>query len=76
MAYEIVQCEVVWNAGYYVSGNEQLGTSHILGEFETRAAAEQAFINAGFVLDEYDTWRANYRSGYISRILRELKKER
>ena len=75
MAYEIVECEVVWNAGYYQSGNEQLGTAHTLGDFETRAEAEQAFIDAGFVLDEYSSWRASYCSGYISRHLRELKKE-
>ena len=74
MAYEIVQCEVVWNAGYYQSGNEQLGTAHTLGVFETRDEAEQAFINAGFVLDEYHNWRASYRSGSVSRSLREIKK--
>jgi len=74
MAYEIVQCEVLWHAGYYESGNEQLGTAHTLGVFETRAEAEKAFIDAGFVLDEFDSWRASYRSGNVSRSLREIKK--
>lgn len=73
MAYEIVQCEVIWHAGYYVSGNETLGTAHSLGDFETPGDAHRAFAEAGFTRDERDYWTAPYSQGYVSRHLREIK---
>jgi len=74
MAYQIVQCEVLWDAVYYVSGNESVGTPYSLGYFETEGDACRAFAEAGFTRHENNSWRRPYSSGYVSRILREIKR--
>ena len=73
MAYQIVQCEVHWNAEYYVSGNETLGTVHTLGSFESEGDACRAFAEAGFTRRDDNTWVAPYSQGYVSRSLKEIK---
>jgi hypothetical protein len=73
VTYQIVQCEVLWAADYYVSGNETLGTPHTLGVFETEGDACQAFAEAGFTRQENNSWVAPYSRGDITRILREIK---
>jgi hypothetical protein len=73
MAYEIVQCEIHYVAGYYVSGDESLGVAHSLGHFETKGDAARAFAEAGFTLRENDSWDAPYSRGYISRVIVEIK---
>lgn len=73
MAFQIVQCEVRWQATVGFSGNELPPTCYeLIGEFETEGDAARALAEEGLTRHEYG-WRGNYSYGRITRVLKEIK---
>jgi hypothetical protein len=74
MAYQIVQCEVVWIASYQNTDSE--GRPNLeyykVGEFEDKGDADRAMAEAGFTRDGLYSWTGNYQWGSVVRILREI----
>ena len=75
--FEIVQCEVVYSAIIEVSGTELRGIPQCLGEFEYKTDAERFLAEYGLTRDSVwpGRWHAPYTVGYVSRTLKEIKKE-
>lgn len=65
MTYQIVQCHVLWNADYFMSGNETLGEAFSLGEYESKEDACKAFMEFGFTETEFNRWVKPYCNGHI-----------
>jgi hypothetical protein len=73
MAYEIVECEVMWVAEVGYSGNELPPTRYErIGEFETEDDAARALAEVGLTRRDYG-WFGPYAYGHITRVLREIK---
>ena len=75
MTYEIVQCEVRWQATVGYSGTELPPFKYeLLGDFETEGDAARALAEEGFTRGDYG-WKSNsgYGYGQISRWLKEIK---
>ena len=69
---QIVQCEVIYTAVVYVSGNELLGDKHSLGEFDSREEAATALVEEGLICHQ-GFWTGYCQRGFIERSLKEIK---
>ena len=77
MAAQIVQCEVRWVITVGYSGNELPPSKWTqLGDADTEEEARKILTSAGFT-SQLGGWRdsTGYGTGYISRVLREIREE-